>query len=111
MSTLKEYDMNTSKRMYEVQVAGVPLKLRSSHDSDTVNELIQLVDQRVQQALSSAPTISFQNALLLSALNIAEELMLLKKAARIELATVETRAQRLLDQIEESRSLSARLDC
>jgi cell division protein ZapA len=73
-----------------------------------VNELIQLVDHKVKDALESAPRISFQNALLLTALNIAEELMLLKKTARLELEAVETRAHKILDQIEESQGLSSR---
>ena len=47
---------------------------------------------------------------ILTALNLAEELVVLKKSARVELASVESRAQRLLDQIEESRSLSSRLE-
>ena len=101
--------METSKSVYEVQVAGVSLKLRSSHDPETVEELTQLVDQKVRETLDAAPSISFQNALILTALNLAEDQLLLKKAARTELASIEKQAQFVLDQLEENTPQN--LDC
>ncbi|MEK6555226.1 MAG: cell division protein ZapA [Bdellovibrionota bacterium] len=96
--------MEAGKNVYEVQVAGLPLKLRSSHDQSTVNELIGFVDQKVKEVMGAAPSISFQNALLLAALNIAEDLVLLKRVARQELGALETQAERILEQIEEAQS-------
>ena len=101
--------MENSKSVYEVQVAGISLKLRSSHDPETVEELTQLVDQKVRETLEAAPSISFQNALILTALNLAEDQLLLKKAARTELASIEKQAQSVLDQLEENTPQS--LDC
>ena len=101
--------MENSKSVYEVQVAGISLKLRSSHDSETVNELTQIVDQKVRETLEAAPSISFQNALILTALNLAEDQLLLKKAARTELASIEKQAQFVLDQLEENTPQN--LDC
>ncbi len=103
--------METGKNVYEVQIAGLPLKLRSSHDQETVNKLIQFVDQKVDETLRSAPHISFQNALLLTALNLAEDHLLLKKAARQELDALEARANKILDQIEDSCSPAKPLNC
>jgi cell division protein ZapA len=103
--------MESSKNVYEVQIAGMALKLRSSHDQETVNQLVSMVDQKLQETLEGAPTISFQNALLLTALNLAEDQMLVKKAARKELVHIEQRAQKILDQIEEdSQGPSSALD-
>ena len=103
--------MENGKSVYEVQVAGVTLKLRSSHDQETVDELSQLVDQKVRETLGAAPSISFQNALILTALNLAEDQLLLKKAAQSELASIESQTQRILDQLEENNSTSPSLDC
>ena len=101
--------MESSKSVYEVQVAGISLKLRSSHDSETVDELTQIVDQKVRETLDAASTISFQNALILTALNLAEDQLLLKKAARKELASIESQTQFILDQLEENTPQN--LDC
>lgn len=95
--------MEASKNVYEVQVAGLPLKLRSSHDKATVDELIRFVDQKINEVAQAAPHVSFQNALLLASLNIAEDLLLLKRVAREELSVLEGRAERILEQIEEAQ--------
>lgn len=89
-----------AKNVYEVQIAGLPLKLRSSHDSKTVSELIELVDLKVKEAMETNKGVSYQSALLLAALNIAEELVLLKRTARVEIDRVEGRARKVLDQLE-----------
>ena len=94
----------TTKNVYEVQVAGLPMKLRSSHDEETVQELIQIVNSKVNDAMAANKTISFQNALAIATLNMAEELLLLKKTARRELDRVEERARTILDQVEEISS-------
>ncbi len=96
--------MESSKNVYEVQVAGVPLKLRSSHDQTLVNELIGFVDQKIKEVIDSSPSISYQNALLLAALNIAEDHVLLKRQARLELTDLESRTERILEQIEEAQT-------
>jgi cell division protein ZapA len=89
------------KNVYDVQVAGLALKLRSSHDAQTVSDLIKFVDQKVKEAMKVNSTASYQNALMLAALNIAEELLLLKKTAAFELDNVEERARLILDHLEQ----------
>lgn len=102
---VKGATVESSKNVYEVQVAGVPLKLRSSHDQSLVNELISFVDSKIKEVIDSSPSISYQNALLLAALNIAEDHVLLKRLARQELSSLETRTERILEQIEEAQSV------
>ena len=96
----------SAKNVYEVHVAGLPLKLRSSHDAKTVSELVNLVDQKVKEAMSANSTVSFQNALVLAALNVSEELMLLKKTLAHELSRVEDRTRHILDRFEDASSTS-----
>ncbi len=102
--------MDASKQTYEVQIAGLPLKLRSSHDAKTVNELIELVNERVQIALEQNPNISFQKALLLTALHIAEDLVLLKRTTTSELDDLEIKAKRIISELESSPIARIRLD-
>ena len=35
------------KKSYEFEIAGMPYKLKSSHDEQTVRELVEYVDQKV----------------------------------------------------------------
>lgn len=95
---------SAERKTYEFQIAGLPYKLRSSHDEQTVNELVQFVDQKIQSALDATKSGSFQSAAVLAALNIAEELILLKKKARLEIDKIEERAMKLSQDLESSRS-------
>lgn len=95
---------------FEVQIAGLPLRLRSSHDLETVQELIALVDDKVQTALNGNPNISFQKALLLATLHIAEDLLFLKRAAVDQLDTLEQRAKDILSALESTPANRVRLD-
>jgi cell division protein ZapA len=92
------------KKTYEFTIAGLPYKLRSSHDEQTVNELVLFVDQKIQAALEATKSGSFQSAAVLAALNIAEELILLKKRARREIERIEERALKLSQDLEHSKS-------
>jgi cell division protein ZapA len=89
------------KALYEVQVAGLNMKLRSSHDEKTVLNLVQLINSKVDEAMKANGTVTFQNALVLAALNIAEELLLLKTTAATELDRIESRTRLILEQIED----------
>ena len=91
------------KTSFEFNIAGMPYRLKSSHDAATVQELVQYVDQKVQQALAATKSGSFQSAAVLAALNIAEELILLKKRAHRELDQLEERAMKLAQDLENSK--------
>lgn len=94
-------DVNETNTI-EIQVAGVPLKLRSAHDDQTVRELVSLVDEKVKQALSYNSNISYQKALLLASLHIAEDLVFLKRAARQRLDHLEAKAKTVLSELSSS---------
>ncbi len=88
---------------YDVEIAGVPLRLKSSHDEQTVKELVALVDQKVREALPLTKTSSLQTAAILASLNLAEEYLLLKRRTKSELDSLESRAQKVLSEMESSR--------
>ena len=94
----------SDKKTYEFTIAGLPYKLRSSHDEETVLDLVQFVDSKIQQAMVATRSGSFQSAAVLAALNIAEELILLKKRARKEIEKIEERAMKLSQDLENSKS-------
>lgn len=88
------------KKTYEFEIAGLPYKLRSSHDENTVQELVKFVDQKIEHALKTTKSGSFQSSAVLAALNIAEELILLKRRARKELELLEERALKISQDLE-----------
>lgn len=92
----------SDKQVHEFKIAGVPYRLKSSHDEETVNQLIQLVQSKVEDALKLTKNGSFQNAAVLAAMNLAEELLLLKKKAHRELSRLEEKAQLLVEQIDQT---------
>ncbi|MBX9765915.1 MAG: cell division protein ZapA [Bdellovibrionales bacterium] len=96
--------MASSKTVYEVEIAGLPLKVKSSHDEATVRELSQFVDSKIKEALPLTKNNSFQTAALLACLNIAEELITLKGKAFQELDRVEEKAQKILSRLEDTQS-------
>lgn len=85
---------------YEVQVAGMPLRLKSSHDEQTVQELIDLVDGKIKEALSANSQLSFQKALLLASLHVAEDLVFLKRAVQSRLDSLEDKAKGILTELD-----------
>ena len=94
------------KALFEVQVAGLNMKLRSSHDEKTVLNLVQLINNKVDEAMKANGKVTFQNALVLAALNIAEELLLLKTTAATELDRIESRTRLILEKIEDVTTAS-----
>ena len=106
MAQVTELDKN----LYEVQVGGLSLKLKSSHDIATVENLITLVDEKIKEAMQLSPNMSFQNALLLSALHIAEDVVLLKQNAQKNIQAIEDQALKILTELESSSETQLGLD-
>ena len=102
--------MDSEKKVYEVKVAGVPLKLRSSHEQETVNDLVGFVNQEIEKVLDSNGDIPHQSVLLLAALNMAEELTNLKKLALTEIDKIEGQTKKLIAEIDASPISQVRMD-
>jgi cell division protein ZapA len=96
-------DRTPEKKTHEFQIAGVPYKLRTSHDEVVVKELVDFLNQRMSQALAVSKNGSYQNAAVLTALHLAEELLLLKKKASQELENLEEKILKLAHDLENSK--------
>jgi cell division protein ZapA len=94
-------------KTFEVEIAGVPLRLKSSHDEQTVKELVRLVDSKIREALPLTKTGSIQNASILASLNLAEEYLMLKRKALSELDGLEAKAVKVITEMESTRSQAA----
>ena len=91
------------KKNFDFKIAGVSYKIKSSHTEETVQNLVNYVDQKVTDAMKVTKNASFQNAAVLAALNIAEELILLKTRAYDELEILEEKASKLASKIDSSK--------
>jgi cell division protein ZapA len=100
--------LSQSKRTHEFQIAGVPYKLKTSHDEVLVKELVEFLNQRMSQALTVTKNASYQNAAVLTALHLAEELILLKRKASSELETLEEKILKISQDLENSKSAAPR---
>lgn len=96
--------MTSEKKAYNFLIAGVPYKLKTSHDDATVEELVDFVNNKMNQAMSITKNGSFQNAAVLTAMNLAEELILLKRKAHRELEKLEEKALQLSLDLENSKN-------
>jgi len=98
------------KKTFEVQLAGVPMRLKTSHDSATVEELVRRVNEKVEKIMSGSPNISFQKAVLLASLHLAEDLVVVKEQSLVELDHLETKAKKILSELESSPISRIRMD-
>lgn len=101
-TTTSDQDPKNQDSSTQVSIAGVPLRLKSSHDLETVNELVRMVDDKIRQAMPLTKTGSIQNASILAALNMAEELLILKRRARELTDGLETRLAHVIEDLEKS---------
>lgn len=95
---------------FEVVIAGVPLRLRTSHPRSSVDQLVTLVDEKIQKALHATKSGSLQNAAILAALNLAEDLFVLKNEANQQLSRLEALTESVLNDLEASRLSQAGLN-
>ncbi len=99
--------MTSEKKTFDFLIAGVPYKLKTSHDDATVQEMVEFINSKMTQALAVTKNGSFQNAAVLTAMNLAEELILLKRKAHRELERIEEKAVRLSLDLENSKNNKA----
>lgn len=95
--------MADTKKTYQFLIAGVPYKLKTNHSDEIVKELVEFVNNKMDASMKHTKNGSFQNAAVLTALNIAEELILLKKKAAKELSRLEDKAIKLANELENSK--------
>ena len=91
------------KKTFDFKIAGVSYKIKSSHDEQTLQDLVSYVNNKVTEAIKVTKNSSFQNAAVLASLNIAEEMILLKRKAQHELDKLENKAIKLAQEIDSAK--------
>ena len=89
-------------KTYEVQIGDCSLRLKSSHNSATLNEIVQVVEQQVRSSKETNQTLSMHKTFALCCLNVAEELVCLKKALRQQLEHLESSTHSIFSEVKSS---------
>ena len=91
--------MEQDIKTYDVEIAGVPLRLKASHNQETVNEILKMVEEQMDPKLAKA---SLRNSALLACLRLAEELYLLRQKTKEELDLLESQTLDQISQIQQA---------
>ncbi len=97
-------------QVFEVTIAGIPLKLKSEKEPEMVKKLISYVDKKIQEALPATKSGSVQNAALLALLNMADEFFELKNNALVQLDKFEKKTLKIMEDLETSNKAVGRSD-
>ena len=94
---------NQQLKTYQVNIGGHQLKLKSNHDAVTFDEIVQLVEKQfILSSKGKNQNLSVQKALILSCLNVAEELVCLKKILAQKLGQLESSVQSIFSKMKSS---------
>lgn len=99
-----------TKETYEFMIAGFMYRLRSSHSESTVAQMVQVVEQKIQESLAITKSGSIQNAAVLAALNLAEELVTIKNQARQEIGQLENQLNQWQSELVAIQASTSRKD-
>ena len=92
-----------SLKTYTVRIGGCSLNLKSSHDSVTVDEITQVVEQYIRSSkVDNSQALSMQKTFAVCCLNVAEELVFLKRALRQKIDQLESSAQSVFSELKSS---------
>lgn len=94
----------TQERVVTIKIGDISLRLRTSHSEKMVKALVQLVDDKIKAVLPTIKSGSSQNATLLACLNLAEELVLVKRETRLALEALQHHAKEILSELEGSQN-------
>lgn len=94
---------STSEKLtsHEIDIAGVSMRLKTSHDHQVLDEILDMVNKRVDDEVAK---ISPQKALVLACLRLAEDLYVFKQSTSQELNHIENLANRILSDLQVSNT-------
>jgi len=94
----KKVDLN-KMTSHDVSIAGVTMRLKTSHDKEALTEILDLVSKRVDQEVAK---VAPQKALVLACLRLAEDLHIFRQNTSQELNHIENLANRILADLQVS---------
>lgn len=90
------------RNSYHITILGQELSVISDSGDDKVAEIVQFVNKKMEEILRSGNGLKTLNVAILAALNISEELLQLKEVNKALCEQLESRAEKLIQMIEEA---------
>jgi cell division protein ZapA len=98
-----ETAVNSEKeRLVEIKVLGQTYTVKTDSDEDHMQEVAQYVNEKGDEILRKTKSVSSLNVAILTALNIADDLLKEKERNRTILREVETKSTDLVEKIDMS---------
>jgi len=88
------------KRRAEVQIYGEHFTIRTELPQELIEQIAHYVNGKMREVKGSAPIISTSTIAIMAALNIAEELFLLKVKTEEINGIIERKSTQLIDMLE-----------
>ncbi|MEN6375007.1 MAG: cell division protein ZapA [Smithella sp.] len=88
------------KKSYKINILGQELSVLSDADDEHVLNVIQLINEKTEEVLKSANNLKTLDVAILTALNVAEELVKLKRVNKELCDQLESRSEKLIKLIE-----------
>lgn len=90
------------KNSHKITVLGQELSVLSDSEDEEVANVVQFVNEKMEEVLRSGNGIKTLNVAILAALNISEELLILKGVNRDLCNQIESRVEKLIQLIDEA---------
>lgn len=88
------------KKSYKINILGQELSVLSDADDEHVLNVIRLINEKTEEVLKSANNLKTLDVAILTALNVAEELVKLKRVNKELCDQLESRSEKLIKLIE-----------
>lgn len=92
----------TEKGVFKFNILGADLTLKSEDPKEHVDTVLEYVNQRIKELQSKSKKISPLDIAILCALNIADELIKLKKEKNMNMEKYSAEIKRINEQITEA---------
>ena len=90
------------KKSYKIRILGQELSVLSDAEDEQVANVVQFVNKKIEEVLQARDGLKILNVAILAALNISEELLKLKGINRELCDQLESRAEKLIQLIEDA---------
>jgi cell division protein ZapA len=90
------------KKSYKIRILGQELSVLSDAEDEQVANVVQFVNKKIEEVLQARDGLKTLNVAILAALNISEELLKLKGINRELCDQLESRAEKLIQLIEDA---------
>lgn len=88
------------ERLVEIKVFGQTYTVKTDAEEDYIQEVAKYVNEKMEEVLRKTKSVSTLNVAILTALNIADDLLREKEKRAALLREVETRSKDLVEKID-----------